>query len=326
MTSVDITPYRQLQRSRASEHWWFLIVFAATFVLPIAFITIARAYFSQIGWVEPLIFGIVIFVGGSWLVETLLTRYRSGLEVSVADFEQSLRSSIESVLASHKEQYLFRKKRASPSFAGALSEYEVLISVATMVNPYLFQPMGFVQEHRNYAYSRSIGHVTDFPSEPPPINRPKPIPNPIEQTFGGQGRRIDWASINAKRAAVGQSGEELVAAIERNWLTQFGKPELATRVRILPDEGNDSAGYDILSFFLDGSPKYIEVKATSQPNETGFYISSAELSFLRANSGAAFIYRITFLADEATLRVLTVDELLQFPLEASSYRVRLQKK
>jgi hypothetical protein len=76
---------------------------------------------------------------------------------------------------------------------------------------------------------------------------------------------------------IGDRGEALVFALEKERLIKAGKPKLANRVKHLSQE-DDYAGYDILSFEEDGSDRPIEVKATMGKNlDRGFYISGNEI-------------------------------------------------
>jgi hypothetical protein len=67
----------------------------------------------------------------------------------------------------------------------------------------------------------------------------------------------------AEHVRIGMLGEQYVYQAERTALQVAGKDELAQQVRLVSAE-NDGAGYDVLSFALDGWERHIEVKATSQ--------------------------------------------------------------
>jgi hypothetical protein len=90
----------------------------------------------------------------------------------------------------------------------------------------------------------------------------------------------------------GRQGEELVVDYEREWLRQNGRPDLADAVRWVAREDGDWLGYDVLSFYLDGGERYIEVKATALGDATPFYISSAELCFAQHNADRYALYRV----------------------------------
>jgi uncharacterized protein YxeA len=88
--------------------------------------------------------------------------------------------------------------------------------------------------------------------------------------------------------------EKIVLDYERWFLKENNLPKLSEKTRILDTHGS---GYDILSFNLDGSEKYIEVKSNSSSNKNnGFYISSNELE--HALDHKTVIYYVTDLYDE----------------------------
>lgn len=89
--------------------------------------------------------------------------------------------------------------------------------------------------------------------------------------------KTDYEVHQKQLKRIGDRGEAIVFALEKQRLLQAGKPNLAKRVKHLAQE-TDGAGYDILSFDADGTARQIEVKATSASNlDRGFYISSNEL-------------------------------------------------
>ncbi len=63
---------------------------------------------------------------------------------------------------------------------------------------------------------------------------------------------------------MGDQGESIVFLKEKEFLIENNRVDLAGRVKLISRK-NESAGYDILSYELDGSKKYIEVKSTSRP-------------------------------------------------------------
>lgn len=91
----------------------------------------------------------------------------------------------------------------------------------------------------------------------PPKRRNRP-PAKRARTFRPQ--RIAYAERDEHAVALGQRGEALVLAYERAYLRANGRPDLVERVRHASLADGDGAGYDILSYDLDGAPKYIEVK------------------------------------------------------------------
>jgi hypothetical protein len=62
----------------------------------------------------------------------------------------------------------------------------------------------------------------------------------------------------------------LVVEHEREQLKMLGRGDLAEKVKHVAIEEGDGAGYDVKSFFVDGRPKYIEVKTTAGPKTADF--------------------------------------------------------
>jgi len=101
---------------------------------------------------------------------------------------------------------------------------------------------------------------------------------------------------------LGDRGEAVVLGLERKRLVDAGKRELARRI-VHVSQRNTGAGYDILSFDVDGSERPIEVKSTSAANLSGgFYISSNELN--KSESLANYHIYLVFRANSMWSRVL----------------------
>lgn len=80
-----------------------------------------------------------------------------------------------------------------------------------------------------------------------------------------------------KRERTGLSGERFVYEQEKTRLREAGRPDLAERVKLVALL-DDSAGFDVRSFDIDGSELHIEVKTTNSPQDrdTGFWLSENE--------------------------------------------------
>jgi hypothetical protein len=110
---------------------------------------------------------------------------------------------------------------------------------------------------------------------------------------------------------------------ERDWLRQQGRADLADAVRWTPREDGDGLGYGVLSFYLDGRERYIEVKATALTDVTPFYISSAELDFAQRNAGRYALYRVYDVDREPRFFVLEGDITEVLGLTPVSYSARI---
>lgn len=91
---------------------------------------------------------------------------------------------------------------------------------------------------------------------------------------------IDFERKNRRNKMVGNQGEDVVFLVEKQELCRQGRPDLAKEVKAVC-KTDDDAGFDILSFELNGTPKRIEVKSTvSRPPTPNsgftFFLSSNE--------------------------------------------------
>ena len=89
-------------------------------------------------------------------------------------------------------------------------------------------------------------------------------------------RKFDPAARDEKNRALGLKGEELIFHSERTRLARHNQT-LANQVRWVSRDDGDGAGYDVLSFDLDGRKRLIEVKTTIGHQTTPFFISSNEV-------------------------------------------------
>jgi hypothetical protein len=88
----------------------------------------------------------------------------------------------------------------------------------------------------------------------------------------------------------GQLGEKFVLDYERKRLRRAGAPNLADQVRWISRE-SVNAGYDILSFEVDGTNRYIEVKSTQGVGRTIDITKLEWLTAVRENE-KYYIYRV----------------------------------
>jgi hypothetical protein len=87
----------------------------------------------------------------------------------------------------------------------------------------------------------------------------------------------NYEARNTHLKRIGDRGEAIVLAMEKNRLTQAGKQHLAAKIEHIAEK-DDSVGYDILSFDETGAERPIEVKATTAPDlRLGFCITANEL-------------------------------------------------
>lgn len=94
------------------------------------------------------------------------------------------------------------------------------------------------------------------------------------RAFEYRSRHIDIEKENQRFKKLGEHGESVVLKMEKEFLIKNNKPDLAKKIEQVSKK-NVSAGYDILSYDLDGKEKHIEVKSTnSSPSGTASFLIS----------------------------------------------------
>ncbi len=97
--------------------------------------------------------------------------------------------------------------------------------------------------------------------------------------------KIDFAKRDAENRESGDRAEKVVIKYEKEKLIKSSKNEFAEKVEQLSLK-DDSLGYDILSFDINGNEKHIEVKGVrNKPNSKfSFYISDYEMEVACSDS------------------------------------------
>ena len=76
--------------------------------------------------------------------------------------------------------------------------------------------------------------------------------------------------------------------------TRGGYPELCEKIQHV-SKTDDSAGYDIASFEIDGTERYVEVKSTLGAMESRFFISANEIEVAKDKGECYVILRVCYL-------------------------------
>jgi hypothetical protein len=141
---------------------------------------------------------------------------------------------------------------------------------------------------------------TVFVDAPIPTAAYGPTPDRLRHLV----RKFDPVERDYRNRALGKAGERFVLDLERRWLTDAHRTDLAGRVRWVADEDGDGAGYDIRSFDPAGCERLIEVKTTNGSARTPFYLSRNERDFAEAMPSEWRIYRVHLFAKDP--RVFTI--------------------
>ena len=101
--------------------------------------------------------------------------------------------------------------------------------------------------------------------------------------------KIDYIAKAKRDKEVGDLGEEFALNYERWRLRDL--PDLCKKIVHVAAE-DDGAGFDILSFNEDGSERYVEVKTTTGPLSSDFFISEPEVQAAKAYADSYVILRV----------------------------------
>jgi len=124
-------------------------------------------------------------------------------------------------------------------------------------------------------------------------------------------RKFDPAERDARNRELGKRGEHKTLLSEHAKLRNAGRDDLARKVRWVSEEDGDGAGYDIRSFDVTGSERWLEVKTTTGHQTTPFYLTENERE---VSTERPDVFRLVRLYDFA--RKPRAFELVP-PLEAS---------
>jgi len=132
--------------------------------------------------------------------------------------------------------------------------------------------------------------------------------------------RVDYLEREARNASLGRNGEMFVLEFERARLRDLGKYSLADKVEHVSETVGNCAGFDVRSFEVDGTDRFIEVKSTAFGKETPFYVTRNELMVSKERQERYHLYRVFYVRKYAQLYMLNgaLDRLFQ--LDATQYR------
>ena len=112
-----------------------------------------------------------------------------------------------------------------------------------------------------------------------------------KRSFKGRGQ-TDYLLKSKKDKKLGELGEELVLDYEKKRLIDAGNKNFADAIEHVSKTQGDGTGYDIKSFNLDGTERYIEVKTTKQGIDTEFFMTPNEIAFSELKYQSYFLYRV----------------------------------
>lgn len=144
----------------------------------------------------------------------------------------------------------------------------------------------------------------------PGVTGPRTLSNPSG---------VNYLEIEARNQSLGQAGEQFVIDFERARLIHAGKASLADRVEQVSVTIGPSAGFDIRSFELDGTDRFIEAKTTKYGKNAPFFVTPNELRFSEEHEDRFFLYRVFRFRAEPGLYTLNGNLSDLCSLEPSGY-------
>lgn len=125
--------------------------------------------------------------------------------------------------------------------------------------------------------------------DPPAVSLPeRQVPERLRRLV----QKFDPVERDYRNRALGKAGEAFVVQCERRRLTDADRPDLSERVRWIADEEGDGAGYDVLSFNLEGRDRLLEVKTTNGSARTPFFLTRNECDLAAERPAEWRIYRV----------------------------------
>lgn len=133
-------------------------------------------------------------------------------------------------------------------------------------------------------------------------------------------KKINYEESNKKKHYNGMLAERIVIEYEKENLLRNGKSDLADKVEHVSVEKGDGDGYDILSYAIDGTPKYIEVKGTTNKKDIPFFITSSEVRASKDYGEKYYIYRVFDIeSDNPSLCIYQGDVSENFELQEYTF-------
>lgn len=146
--------------------------------------------------------------------------------------------------------------------------------------------------------------AVEQPAAPPLITDPSEVlvqppalvhraeDQPVAYRLDRKGVFRDYLDREARNRSLGEAGEAFVLEFEQRRLHAAGARKLADRIDHVARSRGDGLGYDVLSYEIDGSERFIEVKTTSFGQMTPFFVSRNEVEFSEEAGSRFHLYRL----------------------------------
>jgi hypothetical protein len=169
------------------------------------------------------------------------------------------------------------------------------------------------RNYQNAIFDAIDRYLTNHPAILEPAQSPPPVPplsgeifvavptlkaasEPVPERLRRLVQKFDPVERDHRNRSLGRAGEAFVVDFERRKLTEADHPDLARKVRWVAAEDGDGAGYDVLSFNLEGQARLIEVKTTNGSARTPFFVTRNECNLATERPADWRIYRVHLFA------------------------------
>lgn len=143
--------------------------------------------------------------------------------------------------------------------------------------------------------SVDVDAVASIPSVEDILNslvEPPPPQEASERTVRLRPTKIDYLAREASNRSLGAAGEAFVINYEKARLLHAGRDNLADQIEHVSATIGDHLGYDIKSYNLDGTDRFIEAKTTRYGAATPFFVTANELAFSERCRDHYHLYRL----------------------------------
>ncbi len=196
----------------------------------------------------------------------------------------------------------------------------------TAVNSYLIKHPDILELFkRDCDAVPAVPTVSDFLAifDAPPVPDKKSSKSVAEPKGIYIPNAVNYLERESQNQKLGHAGEQFVINFEKARLIRKGKESLADQIEQVSVTEGPSAGFDIRSFELDGSDRFIEAKTTKYGKSTPFYVTPNELRFSQQHADRYHLYRVFKFRDNPRLFALQGDLELRCQLKPSEYIARM---
>jgi hypothetical protein len=182
------------------------------------------------------------------------------------------------------------------------------------------------RNYQNAIFDAIDRYLTNHPDAAEPIQTlvPRPLPRTdvfvspptvsVAERHPPEGlqrliRKFDPVERDHRNRSLGKAGEAFVFDLEKRKLKGASRPDLARKVRWTSTEEGDGAGYDVLSFDIEGRERLLEVKTTNGSARTPFFLSRNECQLAIERPRDWRIYRVHLFAEGP--RIFTIEPPLE---------------